>query len=110
MGLSKVFLASLVCVCATTLFAADTVDRHAIQSLHLDWIDNSVKPNKDFFAYANGVWQKNHPIPAAYARWGTFEILHEENLQLIKTLVVSAANNPRDKPGSIEQQVGDFYA
>jgi len=78
-------------------------------SLHLDWLDKSVKPSQDFYKFANGNWQKNNSIPAAYARWGTFNVLEERNQTIIHHLLQSAADNQQNKPGSEEQQIGDFY-
>jgi len=33
--------------------------------LDLAGMDKSVKPGNDFYAYANGTWSKNTPIPHA---------------------------------------------
>src|SRR5579862_5123081 len=96
--------ASLFCLYSVTTLAAED-----IQSLHLDWLDKNVKPEQNFFSYANGNWQKQHPIPNAYSRWGIFEELEEQNQILIKDLIETAAKNPKNKPGSIEQKVGDYY-
>ncbi|MBA3692159.1 MAG: M13 family peptidase, partial [Acidobacteria bacterium] len=38
-------------------------------------MDNSVEACTDFFQYANGNWVKKTEIPAAYSRWGSFNIL-----------------------------------
>ncbi|MCC6561724.1 MAG: hypothetical protein IT478_10225, partial [Xanthomonadales bacterium] len=32
--------------------------------------DTSVAACTDFYRYANGGWEKNNPIPAAYSSWG----------------------------------------
>ena len=31
--------------------------------LYLQWIDRSLKPEQDFFRYANGAWLDRTPIP-----------------------------------------------
>lgn len=77
--------------------------------LHLSWIDKNVDPGKDFFKFANGNWQKMHPIPAAYSSWGSFYILEEQNEKMIHQLLESAANNTHAKLGSEEQKIGDLY-
>lgn len=63
----------------------------------------------DFFEYANGNWVKNTPIPPAYSRWGSFNILQDNNQQVLHTILedVSKAKNPK---GSDAQLIGDFYA
>ena len=71
--------------------------------------DLSVKPQDDFYRYVNGTWLKNNPIPADQSRWGGFNQLIENNQASLKTICdrVSKSDAP---PGSIERQVGDFYA
>src|SRR5690242_7811958 len=79
------------------------------QALHMNWLDKSVNPGQNFYQFANGTWQKNTPIPDDYARWGTFQILQEQNLAIIHEILINAEKNTQAKTGSIEQKVGDFY-
>jgi len=94
--------------------AADTATAVAtpeqITALHLDWIDRSADPARDFFQFANGNWLKDHPIPAAYSSWGVDQILAQQNQDFIHELLQSAAQNSAAAPGSEEQKIGDFYA
>ena len=41
--------------------------------------DLSVAPNADFYEYATGGWQKNNPLKPEYARYGSFDILRDNN-------------------------------
>ncbi|QRN03588.1 M13 family peptidase [Legionella sp. MW5194] len=84
------------------------IDRQR-ESLHLDWRDLTVSPADDFFAYANGNWQKTNPVPPEYAMWGSFNILQLKVEKIIHQLLIKAANQPHPIPGSTEQKVGDFY-
>ena len=52
--------------------------------------DFNVRPQDDFNLFVNGTWLKNNEIPSKYTRWGTFEQLHEENLDKIKNLIQSS--------------------
>ncbi len=79
------------------------------EGLHTDWLDKSVDPTKDFFSFANGGWQKANPIPDAYARWGTFNILQKQNQEVIHGILDENAKTTH-KDGTTEQKVGDFYA
>lgn len=54
--------------------------------------DLSINPSDDFNKFVNGEWMKNNDIPSKYTRWGTFEILHEENLQKIKDLIINSSD------------------
>lgn len=89
-------------------YAANT-NQQTNSALHLDWLDTSVSPAQDFYAYANGGWQKNNPIPPEYASWGSFNILHEQVQQRIHHMLIQAARDAKAQPGSIEQKIGDFY-
>lgn len=77
--------------------------------LHLDWRDTSISPQDNFYAWANGNWIKNNPIPPEYASWGSFNVLQEKVQKIIHQLLIQAAEDKQAKPGSIEQKVGDFY-
>ncbi|HEY4989352.1 MAG TPA: M13 family metallopeptidase, partial [Opitutaceae bacterium] len=70
--------------------------------------DLSVKPQENFFNYANGTWLKNNPIPAEYSRWGSFDELRVRNVGLLNTLCQAAsAKGAAGTP--VERMVGDFY-
>ncbi|MGH8300753.1 MAG: M13 family metallopeptidase, partial [Steroidobacteraceae bacterium] len=88
------------------LAAGAAVDASA---LHLSWLDTQVSPAQSFFGFANGGWQKSHPVPAAYSSWGTFNILQVRNQKIIRQLIGDAAKAHAPE-GSTEQKVGDFYA
>jgi putative endopeptidase len=73
-------------------------------------LDRSQNACIDFYAFANGGWLAKNPIPPAYARWGRFEVLADQNENVLHDILEAAAKNRRAKPGSLEQKVGDFYA
>ncbi|HET7586667.1 MAG TPA: M13 family metallopeptidase [Gammaproteobacteria bacterium] len=73
-------------------------------------LDRSVKPGEDFFQFANGGWREAHPIPPAYSRWGTFNVLHQTNQKRIREILEEAAASADAPEGSIQQKIGDFYA
>jgi putative endopeptidase len=72
-------------------------------------MDTTVRPGGNFFLYANGAWLKNTPIPASETRWGSFNLLAENNYNALHTLLDEAAANKDAKKGSAEQKVGDMY-
>ncbi len=84
-------------------------DASNTELLHLDWLDRTIQPGENFYAYANGGWQIKNPIPPEYASWGTFNLLHERVQKIIHQMLILATQNQSAKPGSIEQKVGDFY-
>ncbi|PYL26230.1 MAG: hypothetical protein DMF37_02865 [Verrucomicrobia bacterium] len=74
-------------------------------------MDTSVKPQDDFFLYANGGWIKRTEIPPEYTRWGSFNELIEHNNDALHDIAEKAQNtkvDPRMAPET--EKVGDFYA
>ena len=72
-------------------------------------MDTTVKPGDNFFMYANGARLRKDTIPADQTRWGSFNILQENNYKALQELLESAANNKSAAAGSNDQKVGDFY-
>ncbi len=71
-------------------------------------MDLSVKPGDDFFAYANGTWVKNNPVPSSETRWGSFNELQKNNNKALRAILEKAASEKNEK-GSVEQLIGDYY-
>jgi putative endopeptidase len=97
---------AVVVVCALLLVSAVPAD---VQGLHLDWRDDQASPAESFYAYANGGWQARNPIPPAYSRWGTFDVLHRHTQEVIRGILERAAADHEAAPGSVTQKIGDFY-
>ncbi|HEX9963191.1 MAG TPA: M13 family metallopeptidase [Pyrinomonadaceae bacterium] len=72
-------------------------------------MDTSVEACTDFFQYANGTWLKNTEIPASQSRWGTFNILGDNNDAMLREVLENAAKSG-GAAGSDAQLIGDFYA
>lgn len=72
-------------------------------------MNTAVRPQDDFYEYANGTWMTKTAIPATEARWGSFNELQEFNQTALKDICEELALKPGEK-GSLSQKVGDFYA
>ena len=72
-------------------------------------LDTSVRPADDFYQYADGGWMKSHPLPAAYARYGSFEQLIEENTTRIKG-ILDDLQGSSFAAGTTEQKLNDLYS
>ncbi|MEO8649190.1 MAG: M13 family metallopeptidase [Acidobacteriota bacterium] len=72
-------------------------------------MDKSADACEDFFQYANGEWLKSTEIPASESRWGTFNILADNNNTILKAVLDEDAKT-RSAKGSDAQLIGDFYA
>src|SRR5437762_845617 len=74
-------------------------------------MDTSVKPQDDFYLYANGGWLKRNPVPPEYSRWAAFDELTEKNNDALRKITEKAANTHIDAKAAPEiQKVGDYYA
>lgn len=71
--------------------------------------DTSVRPQDDFYLFANGTWLKNTPIPSDRASYGTFDELRERSEAALRELLDEAAATRDHVPGSDLQKVGDYY-
>jgi putative endopeptidase len=72
-------------------------------------MDTTVAPGENFYLYANGGWIENHPLPDDKSRFGAFDMLAEENKEKVRTIIEEAAETTAE-PGSVAQQIGDFFA
>jgi len=73
-------------------------------------MDTSIKAGDDFYHFSNGNWLKNNPVPDAYSRWGSFEILAERNQDDLLDILKSASKDKNAPEGSNTRKIGDFYA
>ncbi|RPI18850.1 MAG: M13 family peptidase [Ignavibacteriae bacterium] len=71
-------------------------------------LDTTISPNDNFYRYANGNWLKNNPIPPEFNRWGSFQMLYDQNSRVLKEILEEAANSNAPK-GSNMQKIGDLY-
>jgi len=71
-------------------------------------LDTTVAPGADFYAYATAGWQRNHPLKPEYSRYGSFDILGENNEIRLNDLFQSLASL-KTKKGTNEQKIADLY-
>ena len=70
--------------------------------------DESVALADDFYQYATGGWQKAHPLKPEFSRYGTFDIMRENNEIRINELF-SEMKSKKTEKGSVEQKIADLY-
>lgn len=72
-------------------------------------IDATVRPQDDFFHYANGGWLKKTKIPPSESRWGSFMALRYKTDTQLRMLINELLKHKSYKTGSPEQMVHDAY-
>ncbi|MDX1415686.1 MAG: M13 family metallopeptidase [Candidatus Promineifilaceae bacterium] len=97
----------------------DKHSRHAADLSHhvqrlgfsIDNIDPTADPRQDFYRFAAGGWLDQAVIPDEDAQIGGFiGLFHLLNEQILALLQDAAENSADEPPGTVVQQVGDFYA
>ncbi len=74
-------------------------------------LDGSINACTDFNGFVNARWVAANPIPADRTRWGSFDALREDSLNVQRRIVEQAARAAASaKAGSIEQKIGYLYA
>jgi putative endopeptidase len=76
--------------------------------IDITYMDNSIRPQDDFFIFCNGSWVKNNPVPDTESRWGSFNELDQDNKVKLK-LILDKASQANAEKGSASQLVGDYY-
>lgn len=70
-------------------------------------LDTTVKPNEDFFHFANGGWIKKNPIPNDEASWGIGSLVQEELYNRLKHINEEAVK--KGAKTGVDQQIADFW-
>ncbi|MCZ6499306.1 MAG: hypothetical protein O6844_02295 [Gammaproteobacteria bacterium] len=71
--------------------------------------DTTVRPQDDFYRYANGTWLENTQIPEDKSNYGSFTALADGAEENLRVLIEEAAADENKEAGSDAQKVGDFY-
>ncbi len=83
--------------------SSSSKDSKEIVGVDLQSIDQTIDPCSDFYAFSNGSWIKNNPIPSTESRWSNFNVLRDKNDSILISILKDAANNKGDA------NVGAFY-
>lgn len=97
------FAATLACMAA-----CQNNNTTKTPAIDLNNFDLSVAPNADFYQYATGGWQKNNPLKPEFSRYGSFDVLRENNEKRINELF-QEMSKLQAAQGSVEQKISDLY-
>ena len=86
----------------------DTPQKSVVTGFDFSSIDRSANACQDFNRFANGGWMDRNQIPAAYSRWGRFELLDEQNTNVLHG-ILDGLIAKKKFANSNEQKIADFY-
>jgi endothelin-converting enzyme/putative endopeptidase len=73
------------------------------------FMDKSVDPCVDFYAYSCAGWQKLNPIPADQSTWSVYGKLQDE-IQRHLWGLLRTASDPSTVRSPVQAQIGDYFA
>ena len=101
-------LKTIITAMTLTTMSLSTGAQQLGSGLDLSNLDTSVRAADDFFQYACGGWMQKNPLPAAYSRFGSFDVLGEENNKRINGILDELLHGIY-KDGTTEKKLSDLY-
>jgi endothelin-converting enzyme/putative endopeptidase len=92
------------------LLAAGTASAGSLHGILPGDIDRNADACTDFFAYANGSWRRQNPIPDDMDRWSRRWQSGEVNKEHVRDILTEVSQKNDWPQGSAEQLSGDYYA
>ncbi|MBQ8049987.1 MAG: M13 family metallopeptidase [Bacteroidaceae bacterium] len=93
---------------AATLTGCQMGEKALKSGIDLANLDTTYQVGTDFYEYATHGWQVANPLTAEYSRYGSFDVLQENNNRQLRELIDSVAAQKNEK-GSIAQKIADLY-
>lgn len=109
--MKKIAVPVVLCtiLCLVGCKSKQNVEESTLSSgINLENLDTTVSPVEDFYQFACGGWMKNNPLKDEYSRYGSFDVLAENNQVQLKEIITNAASS-QNKKGSVAQKIGDLY-
>lgn len=93
---------------ALAIMAISCTTKKQTTGIDLTNLDTAAVAQNDFYQYACGGWMEKNPLTAEYARYGSFDVVAEENRKQLNELIggIAAETHPA---GTVEQKIGDLY-
>ena len=80
-----------------------------ISGIDIQYVDDSVRAQDDFFKHVNGKWLATTEIPADKASYGSFDKLYDDSQEQLRSIVegLQTSTAPKDPD---QQRIADLYA
>lgn len=108
--LSALAAAALLVACSqdTATTEAPAPAKPMKSGVELTGMDTTVRPQDDFYAYANGNWLKTTEIPADQYGWGSYMTLRDDSLTHLRAIVDEVAGDVEDNEAAAK--IGNYYS
>lgn len=93
---------------ALAVCSCGNAPKELTSGIDLGNLDTTVAPGTDFYQYACGGWMAKHPLTDQYGRYGSFDMLAENNTNQIRTLIEGIASSKENLQG-VAQQIRTLY-
>ena len=97
-----------IALAAAAMTGCQQGDKTLSSGIDLANLDTTFLPGTDFYEYATHGWQVRNPLTAEYSRYGSFDVLQENNNEQLRELIDSVAAQKNEK-GSVAQKIADLY-
>src|SRR6266705_346785 len=102
--MSKSFFRSITALAIVMAFWSGALAQSS--GFDVSRMDRSANACDDFFQFANGTWVKNTEIPPSQSRWGSFNVLADNNRDILHDILEKAVKEKAES-GSNIQLIGD---
>lgn len=106
---TRFLLLSLLAIAMAFVSCTNTAKKEQTADALVSHIDSTVKPGDDFFLFANGMWFKEHPIPASEQNNGLWQLIQDTINAQVRNICESSAALKDASKGSPKQKIGDFF-
>jgi putative endopeptidase len=104
--MNKLVYLSIACICLGACHHANAQQRNFVD---VAGIDRTIKPGDNFFRFVNGRWSDTAKIAADQSGVGSYSFMNIPQKKLLQNILDSVSKT-KNRMGSIDQKVGDFYA
>jgi len=77
--------------------------------IDIQYFDDNVRAQDDFYRHVNGIWLNNTEIPADKGRYGSFDKLNDDSLEQLRA-VIERLQHSADAADPDQQKIVDLYA
>lgn len=99
--------ATLLFVACGNSSAQTTTDVPLKSGVDLAGMDKAVRPQDDYYHYANGTWLRDTQIPADQSGWGSYMTLRKDSLTTLKGIVDGLQTASADDEAAVKLR--DYY-